>query len=141
MAWAQDCPAEVPVGTVILNPNGVCFPASPDHNVIDPVSGLPRVTKYDLCFFDSTVNSDDLTKLPVQCFPLGKPTPGGPNSVIQVTNASYFGGWPLTGTLYKGVLVTTGPTGVTRSSGSHGFFGVANSSPPRAAGSPVFLHP
>lgn len=140
LAAAQACPAEVPVGTIVVGANGVCFPASVDHFLNDVITGLPRVTSYDLCFFDSTIDSNDLSKAAVQCFTLGKPVPN-PNNNIQVTNATYFGGWPLTGTLYKAVLITKGPSGSSRSAGSHGFFGLSNPNPPAAVTGLVLTHP
>lgn len=138
-ARAQSCPADVPVGTVVLNANGICYVASDEHDATDPVSGTAVLTGYSLCFFASGVDSADPAVQPIQaCTSLGKPTPAGPNKIIQMAR-SEFGAVPV-GALYKAVITADGPGGSLRSPGSHGFFGRPINRPPHAPGAPIIFH-
>jgi hypothetical protein len=96
------------------NPTRGCFNPSPDHNVTDTVTGTPKVSRYDLQFFDEGVDATNAATQPIQTSPLGKPNP-----IAGTTPpAIWFGAGttvPLpaypTGRRLKSVVVAVGPGG------------------------------
>lgn len=124
-AAAQTCPTVTP-GQIVVSPTSVCFEASPQHDVSGPLA--VTVTSYRLLIFNKGVDPTSGMPINGSGVDLGKPTPVGPNRIIQMSRAE-LGSLP-TGVELFAVVDTVGPTGVGRSLPSN-FFGRA------AAGSPT----
>lgn len=92
------------------NPTRGCFNASTEHATTDPVTGTPKVSRYDLQFFDEGVDATNPQAQAIQTSPLGKPAP--------VAGVIWFGAgtsiplpaYPI-GRRVKSVIVAVGPGG------------------------------
>lgn len=136
-AYGQSCPAAPTPGTITTNANAICFTASGDHDALD--LGQPVLAEYRLDFFMQGVDSTDITKQPFQQVSLGKPTPQGPNKIIQMQR-NELSAVPV-GQLFYGVIEAVGTNGAAaRSAPSTNFFGVrSNRSPAAPTGTPIIF--
>jgi hypothetical protein len=127
-AQAQTNPCGAPPGTLVVNPNEICF-TSPDHGELE--FGQPRISEYRLLLFLKGVNPT--TGSPVQTISLGRPTPAA-DGAIRISRTD-LGATSIGNELFSTVdSVWSG--GVVRSLASN-FFGRTNQTAPAPVTPPV----
>jgi hypothetical protein len=127
-AQAQTSPCGAAPGTLVVNPNEICFTSS-DHNATE--FGQPRISEYRLSLFLKGVNPT--TGEPVQTISLGRPAPAA-DGAIRISRAD-LGATSIGNELFSTIdEVWSG--GVVRSLASN-FFGRSNQTAPASATPPV----
>ena len=130
MGQAQTNPCGTAPGTLVVNPNEVCF-TSADHATLE--FGQPRITEYRLSLFLKGV--DVTSGQPVQSMSLGRPTPSA-DGAIRVSRADL--GASSVGQELFATIDEVWSGGVVRSAASN-FFGRSNPTPPAQSTAPVVV--
>jgi hypothetical protein len=137
LAAAQTCPGDAT--TFVVNPTGVCFEASPDHDATSPLA--TSVAKYVLKFYSRGVDTTDPTSKAMNepGIDLGKPTPVGPNRIISMQR-SELGAVPI-GMELIGVVEAVGTNGAAGRSAPGNPFGKNNpqAAPRPSASAPIIF--
>lgn len=132
-AQTGDCPTDA---SFVVGPTLGCFrPNLADHNAVDPVTGQPKVVRYEVAYFDEAV--DVATGTPISVTPIGKPAVNPQGAVwIGAGTPTPLPAYPL-GRRLKAVVDTIGqgtlrsPRGAANTSNPFG-----QSSPPTAPAAP-----
>lgn len=120
------CPADP--GFQLGPTKGCMMPNLADHNATDPVTGQPKVVRYDIAYFDEAV--DVTTGTPISVTSLGKPTPNAQGAIwFGAGTSTPLPAYPL-GRRLKAVIDAVGQ-GTLRSSR-----GTANTSNPFGQSAP-----
>jgi hypothetical protein len=124
LSAAQTCAGDAT--TLVRDPTTFCFEASADHDATD--LGQPVVTGYRLLYFADGVDPATGSPLNGTGLDLGKPTPVGPNKIIQGSPVNLLASVPI-GMIVRASVVAYGPTGSGRSALGNPF-GKSRQTPP-----------